>query len=86
VFTPFTNAPFDRRPNFAQGLGLSAGALVADAARRLEVSHDAGGPLQFNIPTKGAGKYVQAMMEVLRDNRDTPGRVGVSADPQPRLR
>ena len=61
VSTPFTSAPLDRRPNFAQGLGLSAGALVADAARRMEVSHDAGGPLQFNIPTKGFGKYVQAM-------------------------
>jgi len=62
VFTAFTSEGLDRRPNTVQGLGLSAGALIEDVARFQEVSHDAGGPLQFNIPTKGFGKYAQAMM------------------------
>jgi len=62
TFTPVMSLPLDRRPNTVQGLGLSGGVLVEDASRFLEVSHDAGGTVGFQVPTKGLGKWMQAMM------------------------
>lgn len=62
VFTKFNSENLERRPNMAQGLGLGGGLLVPEAARRVEVSHDGGGPVAFNVPTKGLGKWLQAMI------------------------
>lgn len=62
VFTEFNSESLDRRPNFAQGKGLRAGGLAPRAQRRIETSHDAGGTVSFDAPTKGFGKYMQAMM------------------------
>jgi len=62
TFTEFVSESLDRRPNFAQGLGLRAGGLVGRSVRRLEVSHDGGGSVDIHPPTKGLGKWMQAMM------------------------
>jgi hypothetical protein len=50
------------RPNFTQGVGLAGGGLVPEAGRRLLTSMDGGGPFTFDIPNKGLGKWMQAMM------------------------
>lgn len=63
TFTKFLpGETLQRRPTFTQGMGLGAGDLVPLAARRTETSHDGGGGLTFNVPTKGLGKWLQAMM------------------------
>lgn len=59
TFTEFNSETLDRRPNFAQGRGLRAGGLVPRSARRIETSHDAGGDVTFDIPTKGLGKWLR---------------------------
>ncbi|HEX5347851.1 MAG TPA: phage tail tube protein [Pseudonocardiaceae bacterium] len=50
-----------RRPNFAQHVGLAAGALVPPSSGRYEVSHDAGGDVTFDVPMRGMGRWVQPM-------------------------
>lgn len=62
TFTEGSSEGVVARPNFAQGLGLAGGALVAEAARRALVSMDGGGPFTFDLPTKGLGKWMQAAM------------------------
>lgn len=52
----------EARPNFAQGLGLRAGGLVPRSVRRLLTGLDGGGDVPFDVPTKGLGKWMQAMM------------------------
>ena len=60
TFTEFNSETLDRRPNFAQGMGLRAGGFVPRSARRIETSHDGGGQVTFDLPTKGLGKWLQA--------------------------
>lgn len=65
TFTRFNpGETLERRPNFVQGKGLpaSSGGLAPLAARRLETSHDAGGGIQIDAPTKGLGKWLQHML------------------------
>jgi hypothetical protein len=61
TFTEFTSETLDARPTFAQGVGLRAGGLVPRSARRQLTSLDGGGSVTFDAPTKGLGKWVQAM-------------------------
>lgn len=62
TFTEFTSESLDARPTFAQGVGLRAGGFAPRGARRALTSLDGGGSLTFDVPTKGLGKYLQAMM------------------------
>lgn len=63
TFTEFNpGETLDARPNFAQGLGLRAGGLFGRGARRVLVSQDAGGDISFDVPNKGLGKWLQAMI------------------------
>jgi tail tube protein len=62
TFTEFTSEGLEARPNFAQGVGLRGGGLVARGQRRSLVSIDAGGPVVFDLATKGMGKWMQACM------------------------
>lgn len=61
-FFEFDNESLDRRPNFAQGVGLMGGQLVAQAGNRVETSHDAGGDITLDIPFKGLGLFLQHML------------------------
>lgn len=61
TFTEFTSETLERRPNRAQGVGLRAGGLVPRGQRYIEVTHDGGGQVTFDLPTKGLGKWLQAM-------------------------
>ena len=60
-FIEVDNPSFDRRPNYAQGVGLHAGGLFMRAARRIEVSHDAGGSVSADLQTNGLGLFFQHM-------------------------
>jgi len=63
VFTEFDpGETLEARPNFAQGTGLRAGGLTPRSARRILTGLDAGGDISFDVPNKGLGKWVQAMM------------------------
>lgn len=62
LFTRFdAGETLERRPNYAQHVGLAAGALVPPSSGRVEVSHDAGGDVTFDAPMRGLGRYVQHM-------------------------
>lgn len=62
TFTKFLTETLEARPNFVQGAGLGGALLIEEAARRYLVSQDAGGGVTFEVPNKGLGKWMQAMM------------------------
>lgn len=62
AFNPFLSETLQARPNFAQDMGLAAGAFVPLAGRRILTSLDGGGDVTFNLASKGAGRWMQACM------------------------
>ena len=63
TFTEFDpGETLDVRPTFVQGRGLRAGGLVERSARRVLTSYDGGGDITFDVPNKGLGKWMQAMI------------------------
>ena len=61
-WTEFQTEGLEKRPVRAQSNGIRGGSLYPRASRRRTTHGDAGGPLTFRLPTKGAGLYVEQML------------------------
>lgn len=60
TFTGLLNDTLDTNPEFAVDMGLMAGKLVVDVQRRVKVFEDAAGEVEFNVPSKGMGRWLAA--------------------------
>lgn len=61
-FFEFNSESLNMKKTVAQGQGLRGGALVRRAQRRSLVARQAGGTLDFDIPTQGFGLVLQHML------------------------
>lgn len=61
-FIEFDSETLTMKKHTVQGAGLRGGGLVKHAQRRLEVAREAGGDINFDVPTNGFGLVLQHML------------------------
>lgn len=63
-FLEFTEETLDYDRQFTQGAGLRPGARVARSARRVMTRDGAAGDITLEVPTRGLGSFLEALLGV----------------------